>query len=222
MKADTKKCERCGKEFVIKFPHNINKFCGRSCVNESRNGSIPKTCVVCGAAFTLFKSGDPRRVTCSGTCYKVIKCKPVMERFWKYVIRADNNCWEWIGATNEYGHGLLTITGKTVMAHRLSYEYHIGPIPHKMWVLHNCDTAGCTNPNHLYLGNRVKNVVDMLNRKRQAFGERNHAAKLTDKIVSDIRKSKLTNKQLAVRYSVTDQTIAKARSGKTWKHLPIS
>lgn len=66
-------------------------------------------------------------------------------------------CWLWLGKRNsrgEYGHISLRINGKprNRMAHRVSYETFIGPIPADCELDHRIDLgcAGslCIHPNH--------------------------------------------------------------------------
>lgn len=87
------------------------------------------------------------------------KCSPVV-RFWKKVDkRTPDECWMWKGSlSNRYG--ALHVDGKEVRASRFSYELHYGPISDGLCVLHHCDTPGCVNPNHLWLGTQLENVHD--------------------------------------------------------------
>jgi hypothetical protein len=54
-----------------------------------------------------------------------------------------------------------------VLAHRVSYEIFVGPIPDEMFVLHSCDRPPCCQPAHLEAGTQSKNVQDMWDRGRR-------------------------------------------------------
>ena len=92
------------------------------------------------------------------------------ERYWSKVVKHDG-CWEWTAGTRQNGgYGVIATPGKSVarggtgrqlVAHRLSWEIHNGPIPENLLVLHRCDNPPCTNPEHLYLGTQKDNVRDM-------------------------------------------------------------
>ena len=63
----------------------------------------------------------------------------------------DDGCWIWIGAKHGSGYGLVRgyPVRKSYLAHRLSYEHHVGPIPPGMELDHLCETKACVNPAHL-------------------------------------------------------------------------
>jgi hypothetical protein len=78
-----------------------------------------------------------------------------------------SGCHIWVGRVNRRGYGCLSIGGRgPELAHRLSYEVNVGPIPAGVFVLHTCDTPRCVNPAHLWLGTGRDNMADMLAKGR--------------------------------------------------------
>lgn len=65
-----------------------------------------------------------------------------------YVIRT-NGCWEWTGARNQYGYGVLRWDGKNWLAHRLMYVRLVGVVDKGFELDHLCRNVGCCNPAHL-------------------------------------------------------------------------
>ena len=70
------------------------------------------------------------------------------------------DCWIYNGYINVYGYGRLRYDSKKILAHRLSYELHIGEVPNGKMVLHSCDRPACINPKHLRLGEHTDNQTD--------------------------------------------------------------
>ena len=59
-----------------------------------------------------------------------------LQRFWKSVNKlgpasdyTDDKCWVWTGTTNKSGYGKLSVNGKSVYSHRLSYYLATGELP---------------------------------------------------------------------------------------------
>lgn len=85
--------------------------------------------------------------------------------FEKKTVRVPfSGCWLWTGATQPQGYGILANKSGRYLAHRVSYEKHVGEFDRKLDVLHTCDVKCCINPNHLYLGNDLDNAKDRLER----------------------------------------------------------
>lgn len=73
----------------------------------------------------------------------------VEERLRLHMIEAPSGCWIWVGARSSSGHGKLGVDGRTLGAHRLSYETWVGPIPPGLHIDHLCRRPACINPRHL-------------------------------------------------------------------------
>ena len=95
--------------------------------------------------------------------------KSELERFEdKYTPEPNSGCWLWLASDfGGFGYGAFcTADGKTIGAHRASWQLHRGPIPKKTMVLHRCDVPFCVNPAHLWLGTQADNVADRSNKRR--------------------------------------------------------
>lgn len=83
------------------------------------------------------------------------------ERFWSNVEKTPDGCWLWTGVIRG-GYGRFKIRGRYFTAHRLAYEWEVGPIPAGLTLDHTCHTEDdncrggplcqhrrCVNPEHL-------------------------------------------------------------------------
>lgn len=88
------------------------------------------------------------------------------------VFEPNTGCQIWFGTvTKSTGYGELKIEGKKTTAHRASWIAHNGEIPIGMVVMHKCDIRTCINPDHLALGSRKENSVDMARKRRGYFNK---------------------------------------------------
>ncbi|WP_442867636.1 HNH endonuclease signature motif containing protein [Citricoccus sp. NR2] len=74
---------------------------------------------------------------------------PIATRLLKSHLKLDNGCWQWTGATNREGYGIISVNNTGRLAHRISYEEQVGPIPHGLTLDHLCRNVQCINPEHL-------------------------------------------------------------------------
>ncbi len=128
----------------------------------------------------------------------------------------------------EEGYGRIQIGRRKVLAHRLSYETFVGPIPPGMLVCHRCDVPPCINPSHLFLGTNADNSADKVLKRRHSFGrkqgdpirgERHYATNLTEGDVRRIRSDQRTPTELALEYGVSPSNIWFIRKRKSWTHV---
>lgn len=88
--------------------------------------------------------------------------------------------------------------------------------------LHRCDNTWCINPDHIYAGTQLQNIVDRDTRKRGRAlkGEQQGSAKLTELQVAFIRQPGAKNfAALAREYRVSKPCVYHARDRKTWRHV---
>lgn len=102
------------------------------------------------------------------------------------------SCIEWTGTLSADGYGRQWVNSLRLykQAHRLAYCRAKGvPLANieGLVVRHTCDNRKCVNPAHLVPGTCADNSRDMVERGRQASGEANGNAKLTDEAVAQIR-----------------------------------
>lgn len=83
----------------------------------------------------------------------------VISRFWRKVDRGvPGGCWLWTDKGNGYGYGRLRVDGRNILAHRFSYELHVGPIPPGLELDHLCRVRACVRPDHLEAVTHAENV----------------------------------------------------------------
>lgn len=101
---------------------------------------------------------------------------------------------------------------------------HKRDIPKGKQVLHKCDNPPCMNPAHIYLGTPKDNMDDKKRRGRdnRPNGEDFKSAKLTERLVVDVRKRFAAGesmRSLAREIGCSHTTIKGAIRRVTWKHV---
>lgn len=81
----------------------------------------------------------------------------------QYIPEPTSGCWLWLGELRRNGYGTLLIKEddkwRHKLAHRLSYEWHVGTIPPSFVIDHKCRTRCCVNPDHLRLVSCRENLL---------------------------------------------------------------
>ncbi len=159
------------------------------------------------------------------------------ERFWARVNKTET-CWLWIGSTAGRGYrvgkgyGVISVSGRSCRAPRVSWELTNGPIPEGMLVCHKCDNPPCVRPDHLFLGTYTDNMRDAAAKgrtknatkpERVARGERTGTSKLTEEKVAQMRADYKSRRfsstlKLGLAYGVSDFAAREVVFGRSWKH----
>lgn len=129
-------------------------------------------------------------------------------------------CWVWTGTIGSNGYGFW---GK-LLAHRVSYERNVGPIPDGSVVMHTCDNPPCYNPGHLRAGTQRENLTDMRKKGRGKSnpprGERHPQSKITEEDVISIRSDPRPQRVIAASTGISQAHVGEIKRGESWAHVP--
>jgi hypothetical protein len=119
-----------------------------------------------------------------------------IDRFWAKVDKTSDH-WYWRGAKNMRGEGQVRIDGTLHATHRVAWELEHGPLAPGLR-LRTCDEPNCvrSHPDHVHVG-----------------------AKLASVDIIAIRASSQSQRSIAADYGVSQQMVAKIRSGRAWAHV---
>lgn len=148
----------------------------------------------------------------------------LVARFWaSFNVGGEDECWEWQRSRIPRGYGQIKRTGERRQwyAHRISYAIANGPIPEGLQVCHSCDNPACVNPKHLFAGTSGDNHQDQKRKQRHLYGERNAESILTEVQAREILALAgiVTQRELGIRYGVSQGTISRIVLGLRWAHL---
>lgn len=146
----------------------------------------------------------------------------VKERLLSYVAPTEAGCWIWTGYTSKIGYGQIGIGRQVVPAHRAAWAAFNGPIPFGKKVLHTCDVRDCINPEHLFLGDQLDNIKDMVRKGRHTRGESHAYSTLTEDIVRAIRAEHASGApaaQIARQRQMSYRTVYGIIRRERWAHV---
>ena len=154
----------------------------------------------------------------------------------KQMSKRNGDCVEWQGHKTQDGYGVIKISGKSHLVHRVIWEYYNGCIPDAMYICHKCDNPTCCKLSHLFIGTPSDNQHDSYNKGRHPIisnkGECNGRNILTESNVRALRrhwnngkfkygKKKEFFEKYSGIYGVSISTIEKVVKKHSWKHLRI-
>lgn len=113
---------------------------------------------------------------------------------------------------------------KTWLVSRLVLLTFVSVCPEGFEVCHNDNDSGNNVLSNLRYDTHQSNINDKTTFGTEGFGEKNSAAKLTACVVNEIKQKyacgEVTQRQLAVEYSVSRPHISDIVNNKRWGHLP--
>lgn len=134
----------------------------------------------------------------------------------------DNGCWNCVShMVDSDGYPKIRRNMRNMSMCRYIYELNNGEIPSGMLIRHTCDNRLCINPDHLLLGTPLDNNMDKIKRNRQAYGELQGPAKLTEFQVRKIKLDQRPVVKIAKDYHVSSSTIWRIKAGVLWTHVKV-
>lgn len=88
--------------------------------------------------------------------------------------------WIWKGALDSYGYGMINLGNRYIGVHRLSAHLFLHlDLSSNTLALHKkkCSMKACFNPEHLYLGNHIDNMRDLIETKGHYHLKQTHCPK---------------------------------------------
>lgn len=82
---------------------------------------------------------------------------------------SPKGCWLYQGCQNEKGYCQVIYRGERWQLTRIVHTLLKGPIAEGLLVCHHCDVPNCWNPEHLYAGTPLRNMLDVVDRFRHHY-----------------------------------------------------
>jgi hypothetical protein len=185
-------------------------------------------CQTCGVAFMRHKSQLARGYKnsfCSRACRdQHHRSMPMVERFDKFCIPEPNSgCYLWIGPAQKCTENYWQARFDDKLAGRVAWQLKYGDIPPGLCVLHKCDNPMCVCPEHLFLGTRKENTMDMMrkgrNRQGIKLGEAHPKATVTDDLVRAVRAFDGPPIAISRALKISRWVVYNILKNRTWRHV---
>lgn len=120
-------------------------------------------CISCQRAYNKQHSLNRTLAKCDPLVLAAFASAPV-NRLRKFAIKVrveQSGCWQWLGNCHpDTRYGRFWLDRHTDrLAHRLAYEWTVGPVPDGLVLDHLCRNRSCVNPIHLEPVTNVENVM---------------------------------------------------------------
>lgn len=131
------------------------------------------------------------------------------------VIISNEGCWEWTGALDSSGYGVVYVDKyiKLQKVHRVMYELVNGVLDTNLVICHYCNNRKCCNPEHLRQDTIKSNVNDRMKDRSH------HWTKLNRQQISEIyelHESGIGYLNISKKYNVSKGTIAAIIKKRSW------
>lgn len=143
------------------------------------------------------------------------------------ILTPPPSCIEWPYKRMRSGYGKINVgVNDERLVHRYAYELVHGAVSTDFDICHTCDNPPCFNPNHLFVGTRLDNVTDCIQKNRFIYPHT--PSVLSSEQAKEIRETFVIKpkgkrghglKYFAEKYGVSMGTISAIVHNRSWKGL---
>lgn len=117
------------------------------------------------------------------------------------------------------GYGRIVFQGRVQQVTRLLLGWKMGrPLAETELALHSCDNKACINPEHLFSGTPLDNMLDKIKKGRDRNGRNERVDALTEKDFETIRRllsnHEMYQEDVAKIFNISQATVSKIKLGQ--------